>query len=88
MSSSFLFTCPTFHQAFPGEDGTGAIPDRDQRPAGPAVRDARRARLGQEVGQRRRERWHYGGKASSTHFFADHQGRCGKVSKVVLKLYK
>lgn len=38
-----LLTCRVICQALPGEDGEGAIPDRDQRPAGPAVRDARRA---------------------------------------------
>lgn len=33
-------TCYVVYQAVPGEDGEGAVPDRDQRPAGPAVRDA------------------------------------------------
>lgn len=61
-----LFTCSACRQAFPGEDGAGAIPDGDQRPAGPAVRDARRARLGQEVSQRWGERRHHGGKTSSS----------------------
>lgn len=40
-SPSPVLTCRVLCQALPGEDGPGTVPDRDQRPAGPAVRDAR-----------------------------------------------
>ena len=61
-------TCSVLGQTVPGEDGEGAVPDRDQRPAGPAVGDARRARLGQEVSRRWRERHHDGGNAQCSLF--------------------
>lgn len=50
-------------QTFPGENGEGAEPDRDQRPSGAAVRDARWARLSKEVCcSWWRKRRHYGSK--------------------------
>lgn len=55
--------CCVVWQAVPGEDGEGAIPDRDQRPTGPAVRDAWWARLGEEGSCWWREGHYYGGKA-------------------------
>ncbi len=58
-----VVTCFVVCQAVPGEDGEGAIPDRDQRPSGPAVRDAWWARLSQEVSLWWRERRHYSGTA-------------------------
>lgn len=57
-------------QAVSGEDWTGAIPDRDQRPAGPTVRDARWTRHGQEIGLWWREDRHDGGNAPFTSRFS------------------
>lgn len=52
-----------FFQALSGEDWKGAIPDRDQRPAGPAVRDARWTRYSQEISRWWREDCHDGGNS-------------------------
>lgn len=57
----FNFDVALVCQAVPGKDGKGAVPDRDQRPAGPAVGNAWRAWLSEEDSCWWRERHAYSG---------------------------